>query len=382
MTAPAETADERTQGMDFIPADHGMSQEQMRQRIREMTQLAFEYKLFGPLEYSNGSAEGYFVQFEYDEGSGALGNYTVRLGDAFVRMFDLVAVDGFLPDDFDVVGSTLKAWDESVFLIIHNNPTTLLHFTNNHTETSISFRLSEGANVENLIDQVPPGSSAVRVSTTEISGVIGAYPGTIGIEETSEGTYVNLTLGQGSAFFRIPAGMAGTSADDEEAILDSIVAARICAEVSVVVRDGDVLAVGSELQNRMRIRIEEAAQNKIMLIVGSEISSGKMMQLTCDVGTMERTRTVGIAMDGVNVRQAVTLQEMLSASGSTSEDAVFYTIAGENNTKVLVYVPHFSEHTLTIEGVESGISLEYLAVLGVVLAVAVAVTAIALMRKK
>ncbi|MDH7509120.1 MAG: hypothetical protein QHH00_06955, partial [Methanomassiliicoccales archaeon] len=181
-------------GMGFM---HSGDQQHMQEQMREMMQEGMRYALFASLSYSNGVADGYFIDFLYDEMTGTVNNYTLNFRNEVVKFFDQILIDDFNPDAPVVRGAVLHARNESVQIIIHDNPTGMYHVVSNATRVFVSFQLAEGIEISRIVS---PGYSgqfdgrqAVIISKGSARAIIATDDGRITIETNNGETFVNVT---------------------------------------------------------------------------------------------------------------------------------------------------------------------------------------------
>jgi hypothetical protein len=93
---------------------------------------------------------------------------------------------------------------------------------------------------------------------------------------------------------------------------------------------------------------------------------------------------LSIAIDGTVVRFVGNPVDVLYASGSSSGDAAYSVVNGNGTNQIMIYVPHFSAHEVTIDNIAVSSELASPLAVGVVLgAVAlVGIAAVALLRRK
>lgn len=357
-------------GVDFF-SDNVMNQSQMNQRIQELCQIALQHRMFGPFDYDDGMVMGYFVHLLYDEESGVITDYAVRTGEVFVDLFLSINVDDFVPEGMKTTGSVFMQWNDTHRMIVHNNPTAMLHVGSDHP-TFISFLLGEGTEV----NETEGGLDAVvEIIGDGVDAIIGVGNGSIAIENSSEGVYVNATANEGQVFFRMKPFFAGTGAQFENEVMSAIANGKVSNEMALMARNGDTIAVETSYDHRYGMKMQGVEGNKIMVQVSSEMSEGKVMILKFDANSLDASYGVKVLLDGHELTGG-DLGSVLAASGSEMSDARHCLIEDGENYALVVYVPYFSTHLLEIEGT-AALSDIPLSLIGIG-ALAVAVIAIAI----
>ena len=361
-------------GMGFI---NGNGQD-----MQEMMQEGMKYCLFDQFSYADGVADGYFVTFHLNETTGAITNYSLKTEDGPVKVFESIEIAAFDPSAPEVHGAVMLLGNETVQVIVHDNPTGMYHVVANDTPTNVSFKVADGMS----ITQISPGlgdgpygdRQAVMVSDGLVEGVITTDDGTLVVETGASGTYVNVTFVNDHAMFRAKPTFAHRHMQNEQAMLEAIIQNRMACEISLIVRNGSAMYDIMEYQHQFRMTVMQAERNRIMLQVSSENPEGKVILMNMDQLTMEtKNGQVSVELDDKMIRETANPLDVLYASGSSEEDAVYTVLQSEDLSQVLVYVPSFSIHTLSIESVIPGAEIFGIAGIAAVLGAAVVVCAAA-----
>ncbi len=372
-------------GMGYMHGHDGNAQEHMQWMMQECRKMG----IFSLLSYSDGVADGYFISFLLNESTGTVSEYNMKTGTGSVEVFDSITIAGFDPYAPRVQGAVMLLNNETVQTIIHDNPTGMFHVVANNTPTAVSFKLAEGVSVSQVIlgsEDAPLGNrEAVIVSKDVVQGVITTDDGSLTVESGDAGTFVNITFVDDHAMFRARPVFAHGNMNNNQAVLQAVVQDRIGCEISLMVRDGSTMYEVMEYQHQFRLRVLDAERNRITLQVSSEDPAGKVVLMTMDRQTLEtRNAELAVMIDGVAVAQTSNPLDVLYASGSAPEDAVFTVLQDGETSQFLVYVPSFSTHSLSIESVVLGADLLGLAgIVAVIGAVAVVgVASVMLFRRK
>lgn len=340
-------------GMGFM---HGGDQQHMEEQMREMMQEGMRYALFASFSYSDGVADGYFIDFFYDEMTGTVTDYTLKFKNETIRFFDRILIDDFDPDAPVVRGAVLHADNGSVQIIIHDNPTGMYHVVSNVTRVFVSFQLADDIEITRIVGSGIGGQfadrEAVILSKGSARAIIATDDGTITTEMGSGGTFVNVTTEGNHIMFRAVPAFANRSLTAEEALFYAIVQNRLGCEISLLVRNGSAMYDVMEYHHQFRAKIMSAVKNRVVLEVSSEDHEGKLVLLNFDKETMEAgKREMIVKLDDERIKETSTPLEVLFASGSEKDDAVYTLLQKGEVCQILIYVPNFSTHMIEIESI-------------------------------
>jgi len=363
-------------GMGLMNDDEEPSQETLRWMMQEGARCA----MMGQLDYINGDAAGDFISFELDETTGAITNYTLVTEDGETVVFDSVSVTDLAPIEVSVQGSVMLIRGDDVQIIVHDNPTGMIHIIANSTVAKVSFVASEGI-------EVTEGETGYRefvtVNGTGVDAVIATDDGIISMNELEGQTVLSITMDDNHAMFKAIPAFEHRNSVSEQALLQAFVQSRLAGEISVLFRNGSAIYNTMEYQYHFRIRLKEAQQNRIVLQVSSEDHEGRLVVMNMDRETLElQEREVIVKMDGAAVTKSSSPNEVLDATGQERENARYCLLTEGEMSQILIYVPSFSVHALSIETVATDLTGQ-LGLVALVAAVAmIGIAAIILMKRQ
>lgn len=366
-------------GLTFMPGNKSMTPAEQQLKIREMCQQGVVHKMFGEITYSDGEASGYFIEFNYDEETGRITDYQVRTGETYIEVFRWIELVGFSPEGMMVQGAVLNQYNDTARMIVHNNPTAMIHVAVNSSSVELSMALADGLEVADI---EPAGDldAAVRLDTDSLHAVIGVSNGTLTVDEVGNVTLVNITVNEGQAFFRARPFFTMMGVENEELIENAIMNGKIAAEVALMYRDGNGICIEQTYHHQFRMQVLSLNQNRIQLEVSAENHEGKVLMLKFDRETFNASGGIKVTIDGNEVKSSTTIDGVLEASGSEIEDARYYIYDNGQEYVLLTYIPSFSTHTLAIE-TASGTDITVPALIGLALAIVILVVIVALVRK-
>ena len=347
-------------GMGYMHS--GGDDQNMREHMEEMMGEGMRYALFSELQYADGVANGTFVHFLLNESTGTVTNYSLKTPSGVVKIFDSIEVKDFNPSSLKVQGAVMLLRNESVQVIAHDNPTGMYHVVANDTLTTVSFKVAEGINVNQIAllsdDHGDHSREAVIISAGSVQGVIASDEGPLSVETGSAGTYVNVTFFEDHVMFRAKPVFAHGNMNNEQAMLQAIIQNRMACELSLMVRNGNAMYDIMEYQHQFRMRVMEAERNRVVIEVSSPNHEGKVILMNMDMQTMETKKgQMTVKLDGAAVRWTANPLDVLYATGSNSSDALYTVLNGGETSQLLIYVPSFSVHVLNVQSVMPGMEI-------------------------
>jgi len=347
-------------GMGYMQS--GGDDQDMREHMQEMMGEGVRYAMFSELQYADGVANGTFVHFLLNETTGKVTNYSLKTPSGVVKIFDSIEVKDFDPSSLKVQGAVMLLRNESVQIIVHDNPTGMYHVVANDTQTTVSFKLAEGIDVNQIAllsnNHEDDSREAVIISAGSVQGVIASDEGPLSVETGSAGTYVNVTFVEDHVMFRAKPVFAHGNMNNEQAMLQAIIQNRMACELSLMVRNGNAMYDIMEYQHQFRMRVMEAERNRVVIEVSSPDHEGKVILMNMDMQTMETKKgQMTVKLDGANVRWTANPLDVLYATGSNSSDAIYTVLNGGETSQLLIYVPSFSVHILNVQSVMPGMEI-------------------------
>jgi hypothetical protein len=373
---------------------------------------------FGHLNLTDGVVNGKFIEFAFNESMGNVSDYALKNGSGEVTFFDSIQILGFQPKDMEMHGSVMVVDNDSVQVIIHDNPTGMFHVVSNETNTTVCFLLASGmsvyplsidveeddelghdddnetstgdegnethASTVELEDEDHDLSTAVALVGNGAYGIIATDEGNITIDATENGTFVNVTISFDHVMFRAKPVFSHHHMN-ENAILQAISQGRVAGEISIVLRDGVATYDTMEYREQFRMQLMSAERDRIRLQVQDQEHSGKVVILNVDEGTFDCQKgELRLEIDGAAVRSTTNPLEVLYAEGSDSSDAVYCVIESDGVSQFMVYVPSFSVHELTVSSLgPMDALLSAMGIVAIVGALAiVAIAGILVLRRK
>ncbi len=121
----------------------------------------------------------------------------------------------------------------------------------------------------------------------------------------------------------------------------------VVKECNISVKNGKTYINSCEYQKGMDVEIEEQNQHRLQLKASAEYTEGKVLILNVEKNTfqVENSNQLKVKFDGKEINEA-NIEDVIDGQGI---EAQFAAVIGDDGGQYIVYIPHFSEHVITIE---------------------------------
>lgn len=313
----------------------GTNQEQERSQAMSRAE---ECNMFARTNQSGNEFSGKYMMFRY--GNGTIEDY--RVGGSQLRLFSRVGSDPFNFSGSGADGPVAYVNGTAARFMAHNSPSSALQFQKaGGEEVRLRFELAAG-----LAAQKMNGSQNVLI-TGSPEAVLVVENGNC----TVNGSKIEVALGagNGSATVRV---RSQTQTESRLQLQEKVASGRLAGEIDVVAVNNSHTESAVGYDHSTGMMVKNAGKGKVTLAVRAEYSEGKLFRIGLDRDTAGagsakelQCRLDGQAMKRVSVQELERLQEQKSSQ------AAYCVEFGEKGCDVLAYVPHFSEHELTLEKV-------------------------------
>lgn len=343
----------------------GAGPNQEQERNQAMSQ-AEECNMFARTNQSGNEFSGKYMMFKY--GNGTIEDY--RVGGSQLRLFASVGPDSFNFSGSGADGPVAYVNGTAARFTAYNNPSSALQFQKTGDAlVKLSFELGAG-----LAAQKVNGSQNIRIG--------GPVEAMLVVENgncTVNGSHIEVSFGpgNGSATVRVK---TQTRAEASLQIQEKVASGRLAGEMDVVAVNGSHTECALAYNHSTGMAVKNAGRGKVSLAVKAEYSEGKLFRIGMDRDTAGTgsANELQCKLDGKAMKR-VSVQELERLQEQRSTQAAYCVEFGEKGCDVLAYVPHFSEHELTVEKVvpantqaAGGFELAVMALaLGIALVVAV-----------
>jgi len=135
----------------------------------------------------------------------------------------------------------------------------------------------------------------------------------------------------------------------------SITTGTVGGEISIQRENGSKYQSEVTIYKGVEIKPVEIAQGKVSLIVsGDEYGGGKTIAITVDPSLFENAKDIVVKYDGEAISMADNITDVLNPNDDGAHAEYLITF-GANATEILISIPHFSEHEITIYSVAGAV---------------------------
>ncbi len=298
---------------------------------------------------------GKYVNFSYNSSTGEITNFTL----GGTPVFSSILIDDWSPD-MKLKGSEIrfetkfqsKGEDgvERITLEIHDNPKGLIK-VDVKGNRNVTFVLADG-----ISGEVGDPENAVNLSG-ELNGTlvqIGHENGTVDFSKDNKNFTANVT--DAKLMFRTHPVTVMTQAqfNHRNQVTAGIMAGDVGAEVDIEGED----STSTVVYDSLNISIEQVENNTVSIDISSELSQGTTVSLSVSSDILEvmQEENVTILFDGEQIQMADNYDDIMNPDDDGGA-AEYLVVVGSEDVEVLVSIPHFSAHSITITTGDAGATL-------------------------
>ncbi len=143
----------------------------------------------------------------------------------------------------------------------------------------------------------------------------------------------------------------------------------VVKECNISKKDGKMYIHSNEYQNGMEVEIKEQSRNRLKIKVSAEFKEGKVLVLNLEENAfkIKNSQKLVVKFDGKEMEEA-DIDDVIDGSGTNAQYA---KAIGEDGSQYVIYIPHFSEHTITFEILGSKAAAESVSLVSVAIGAAV-----------
>jgi len=295
---------------------------------------------------------GSFVSFEPME-NGIL-NHSIRVGeDEHLTIFDEVSIEEFGKYDERVAGHTYSLRGNAAEFRLHDTPTTILKlsvYSLNESGRQVSFRLGD-------MDYTEVDEREVRISNEVYSGSLICldrpdHPQ--GRPEENDGfmkeddKFINFTVEDRATFiFRME--MDGFEDRIRDFVRERMRKGRIGAEFRVESTDEGFRHTSTSYRD-VNMKAQMRDEDTLEMLVSSDTLGDEGTLLLLDISStvmeISSKEDIDLRFDG-ELSEFIEKDNVEELDGS--DDPSYTLIYGDEGTHILVNVPNFSTHSITVE---------------------------------
>ncbi|RLF39601.1 MAG: hypothetical protein DRN12_06755 [Thermoplasmata archaeon] len=306
--------------------------EKWRNVNHEFRKAAKRHAFIGSLSYENGYCVGNFIKFLFNNTD--IVDYTL-IRNENITVFNFIHIDGFEPISDPIIhGVVWRVNGENASIEIHDNPIALLKIKTWKSPQRITFYPNDNINV------TLRNNNSITLKGLINGTIILASKGEIEVSNTS----INVTVeeSRGCILFLAQPYMNNSVYLQnhhryEDRIWNHIAKKKVFARILVddenktdemVFLNGSATCIASK--NHVRIEINATGEGKTIVI---DLSN-----------RIFNVSKIKVMIDGENI-SSEDYNDILNETGGIPKYAV---INGSNGLLTIVYIPHFSDHTIEI----------------------------------
>jgi len=301
---------------------------------------------------------GKYVNFSYNSSTGEITNFTL----GGTPVFSSILIDDWSPD-MKLKGSEIRFETkfqsmgedgvERITLEIHDNPKGLIKVDVKGSR-NVTFVLAD-----DISGEVGDLKNAVNLSG-ELNGTlvqIGHENGTVDFSTDGDKNFTaNVT--DAKLMFRTHPVTVMTQAQfiHRERVTTGIMAGDVGAEVDI--EGGD--STSTVVYDSLNISIEQVENNTVSIDISSELSQGTTVSLSVsnDILEVMQEENVTILFDGEQIQMADNYEDIMNPDDDGGAAEYLVVVDSESGVvEVLVSIPHFSAHSITITTGGAGAAL-------------------------
>jgi hypothetical protein len=327
--------------------------------------------------YEMGHGRGEFIFFDLNESSGIISDFGLNTTEGEKVLLENISIEGFVPEDIAILGSLIKMSGENGSVVLHDNPTGLIHlFMDDDVEITIVLAGEIRVIEEKELDDSSNLSHQLVISDGRSKGMIGS-DGRFDVSEN--GTKVRCKSSDLMVKF-LPQ-LTVHQNWRERLLMQAIQEGRVAAEVTLNTDGGESTYDLLSYRKELKVKVQDVQRNRFQFSVGGDNQLGAILLIRTDEGTMnmvqERPR---VMIDGEEMRM---VEEPVELLFEEPEVACYGVFTDGDIHQMVVYLPAGTLGTLTVEGVDD--RLELLSPQGLAMAIGaiglVTLAAVAVLRR-
>ncbi|QLH75036.1 MAG: hypothetical protein HPY73_06015 [Methanomassiliicoccales archaeon] len=314
----------------------------------EENERAIALGLFGKFNLNDGVASGKFVTFMIDEENVNISDFKLRSNVEMIQLFDFLAIEGYElnKNDVKVTGSILKIGKAALSIKMHDNPTGMVQIKNQGEERRIKILLAEGINASKIDNE--GNQTIILITGIGIRGSIINQNGSVDIEDTDQGVYINMTAAPNdNLMIRFHPMIGERNGEMENAVFQGLMGGVLGAELSISSDEDGVDYEDLNYDASIRVKVEEAEHEKVVIEVSSDVHSGRVILVNMDKKIVSGTGDISVKVDGSDV-EVVAIDGVVPSAIASEDDAVSALADADGVVQILIYIPSFSSHDISI----------------------------------
>jgi hypothetical protein len=334
--------------------------------------------MFGIFSYdkTSGNVSGRYLTLIVDESTGTITDYTIKRETSSILLFTKVQPQSFTGSKVGRTDGAMFMLNGSKMLIMaHNDPPAILLYRTQGAGNTVTYTLASG-----FVATAITGTNNVAIDGNGQHALLLVENGTA----TINGSSISVVLeawAKSVARFQPDVGLYAQVSQSQ--VHQAISSGKLACECSMSLYNGTLEQDFTGYQEGLTLRVQEAVQNRLRLQVSAQFSTGKIVIINVDNGTINaRTAAeIGLTIDGVQLQQTANLGDVFAAAGTESKYSV---AAAEGAYQIVLYIGHFSDHTIVVEPVnaQSGLPASLIVPLFALVAIVAVVALVAIAKRR
>ncbi|KAF5425484.1 MAG: putative membrane protein YkoI, partial [Candidatus Methanocomedens sp.] len=299
---------------------------------------------------------GKYVNFSYNSSTGEITNFTLGA----TPVFSSILIDDWSPVikhsgseiRFEMKSKSNNDDDEDgverITLEIHDNPKGLIK-VDVKGNRNVTFVLADGISGDvDVSEKLLNLSGALNGTLVQI----GHENGTVDFSTVGNKNFTAKVTDAKLMFRTHPVTvMTQAQFNHRNQVTTGIMAGDVGAEVDIEDEDSSSTVVYDSLN----ISIEQVENNTVSINISSELSQGTTVSLSVSSDILEvmQEENVTILFDGEQIQMADNYDDIMNPDDD-GRAAEYLVVVGSEDVEVLVSIPHFSAHTITITTGDAG----------------------------
>lgn len=323
-------------------AQQGKSKAQ--QEIAQNMARAAEKNWFGQFTMEDGTVDGRFVKFDYNETTGTISDYKVFIGETYVNVFDEVKINNFDSIETSIQGAVFMMNGTHAKLMIHNNPRALMQIVNPYDDTPLLINYTVDENVD-INEEIQPTAVKYSLSSDDLNGVINTP-----LNTTVEDDIITVN-GEGwnetshTMFMSKPSYTKEPKRHQDE-FEETVMNSKIGTEMEVVGKGEGHVSHEVRYRQNLQVQVQNMEEKKMRVRVQSEDPNGTCVMLRVEKQSLDiEENKLQMRLDGEKMKET-SFQKVLEGGEQAK-----YSIQEQEDgmLEIAVNVPHFSEREITVE---------------------------------
>ncbi len=300
-------------------------------------------KVDGKVVYETGHGQGEFIFYDLNESSGEISDFGLNTTEGQKVLLENISIDGFLPEEIEIVGSLVKMECENGSVVLHDNPTGLIHLKmNEHVQITIVLAGDMRVIEERELDDEDNLTYQLLITDGRSEGMIGSDQefevsenGTKVVSESSElmvKFLPQLTVHQNWR---------------ERLIMEAIQEGQVATEITLNIDDGESIYDVLSYHEKLKVKVQDLQRDRFQLSVDGDNELGEILLIRTDQDTIDLAHDLRVKIDGEELRLVEEPVELLFEDPEVASYGVF---SEGDIHQMIVYLPAGTLGTLTVEG--------------------------------